>query len=129
MPADKPFVRSVIGYYESWSDRLACHQVAPNDLPLSELTHLNYAFAYIDPDTYEIVTMDEQTPERLFQLTVDTKQYNPDLKVWVSVGGWTFSDNKTATQPVFGDIASKLENREKFAANVVRFLNHYGFDG
>ncbi|KAH8427983.1 glycoside hydrolase family 18 protein [Aspergillus melleus] len=93
------------------------------------MTHLNYAFAYIDPATYELVTMDSQTPERLFELAVETKNYNPALKVWVSVGGWTFSDNHTATQPVFGDIASSAQKRQKFADNVARFLSHYGFDG
>ncbi|KAK3679998.1 hypothetical protein LTR78_000375 [Recurvomyces mirabilis] len=39
----------VIGYYESWANTLACHKVAPTDLPLDALTHVNYAFAYIDP--------------------------------------------------------------------------------
>jgi chitinase len=67
---------SVIGYYESWVDCLACHQVAPSDLPLSELTHINYAFAYIDPGTYQLVTMDPNIPNSLFQLTTDTKQYS-----------------------------------------------------
>jgi hypothetical protein len=28
----------VIGYYESWSAGLSCHQVAPTDLPLDALT-------------------------------------------------------------------------------------------
>jgi len=103
--------------------------MAPSDLPLSEMTHLNYAFAYIDPGSYKLVTMDPQTPESLFQITVDTKQFNPNLKVFISVGGWTFSDNGTTTQPLFGEIASMARNRQKFADNVVRFLDHYGFDG
>ncbi|KAL5330730.1 hypothetical protein ACEPPN_000250 [Leptodophora sp. 'Broadleaf-Isolate-01'] len=103
--------------------------MAPSDLPLTELTHLNYAFAYIDPATYQLVTMDPDTPESLFQLTADTKQYNANLKVWISVGGWTFSDNDTATQPLFGEIAASATNRQTFADNVVLFLNRYGFDG
>lgn len=103
--------------------------MAPSDLPLSEMTHLNYAFAYIDPDSYEVVTMDSQTPENLFKITVDSKQYNADLKVFVSVGGWTFSDNGTATQPLLSEISSTSGNRQKFADNVVSFLDHYGFDG
>jgi chitinase len=73
--------------------------------------------------------MDPATPDSLFQLTADTKQYNPNLKVWVSVGGWTFSDNDTATQPLFGEIAASAQNRQTFADNVVLFLNRYGFDG
>jgi len=93
------------------------------------LTHVNYAFAYIDPSSYEIVTMDPETPASSFQDVTDLKQYKSDLQVFVSVGGWTFSDNGTATQPVFGDIASTAANRAKFAKNVVKFMNQYGFDG
>ncbi|CZT52813.1 uncharacterized protein RSE6_14193 [Rhynchosporium secalis] len=106
--------------------------MAPSDLPLDALTHLNYAFAYIDPTTFTLVTMDQQTPKELFQEVVDVKQYKSDLQVglqWIIVGGWTFSDNGTATQPVFGNIAGSAANRQAFADNVVAFLTHYGFDG
>jgi chitinase len=52
-----------------------------------------------------------------------------NLQVYLSLGGWTFSDNNTATQPVLGDIASTQANRDDFARNVLSFLNEYGFDG
>ncbi|KAF2495510.1 hypothetical protein BU16DRAFT_561793 [Lophium mytilinum] len=119
----------VIGYYQSWADRLACHKVHPQDLPLTELTHLNLAFASVDPNSFELVPMDSKTPAELFESTVLTKNDNSALKVFISVGGWTFSDNGTATQPVFGNIASSVQNREKFANNVLAFLNGHGFDG
>lgn len=73
--------------------------------------------------------MDQLTPESLFQEVADVKKFKSDIKVWVSVGGWTFSDNGTSTQPVFGNIAASAANRQTFANNVVKFLNHYGFDG
>lgn len=73
--------------------------------------------------------MDSETTQDLWQLMVDTKRYNPNLKVYVAVGGWTFSDDGTATQPLLGNIASTEVNRQKFADAVVRFLNRYGFDG
>jgi chitinase len=73
--------------------------------------------------------MDPQTPESLFEETAHVKTYNPDLEVFISVGGWTFSDNGTATQPLFGEIASTAANRNTFADKVVRFLENYGFDG
>jgi chitinase len=119
----------VIGYYETWSYRSRCNQKSPSDLPLTELTHLNYAFAFIKPDTYELTTMDDKTSEDLWQLTVDTKRYNPNLKVYIAVGGWTFSDNDTITQPLLGEISRTAANRQKFADGVVKFLNKYGFDG
>ncbi|KAI7114375.1 hypothetical protein KC352_g34682 [Hortaea werneckii] len=119
----------VVGHYESWSDRKLCHKVKPTDLPLDALTHVTYAFAYIDPDSYEVVTMDTSTPGSLFDDTTILKQIKPDLEVWVSIGGWTFSDDNTATQPVFGDIAESSSKRQQFANNLVHFMSQHGFDG
>jgi chitinase len=93
------------------------------------LTHLNYAFAYIDPPTFDIITMDVKTPVSLFDDFADLKVVRPDLKLFVSVGGWTFSNNNTDTQPVFGNIARSSSNRESFAKKMLAFLNEYGFDG
>ncbi|KAI7201665.1 glycoside hydrolase family 18 protein [Hortaea werneckii] len=119
----------IIGYYESWSDRKSCHKVRPTDLPLDALTHVNYAFAYIDPDSYEVVTMETSTPGSLFDDTTILKQIKPDLEVWVSIGDWTFSDDNTATQPVFGEIAGSSIKRQQFANNLVHFMSQHGFDG
>ncbi|KAK5658413.1 hypothetical protein OQA88_2390 [Cercophora sp. LCS_1] len=119
----------VIGYYESWSYQSSCNRKSPSDMPLNELTHLNYAFAFIEPVTFELTTMDDKTPESLFKLTTDTKKYNPNLKVYIAIGGWTFSDNDTVTQPLFSEISSTEANRQKFADNCVKFCNLWGFDG
>jgi chitinase len=51
-------LNKVIGYYESWSYRSSCNYKKPTDLPLSELTHLNYAFAFVSPKSYELVVID-----------------------------------------------------------------------
>lgn len=96
------------------------------------LTHLNYAFAFIDPDLLQIVPMDSSTPLSLFQETANAKTFstgNEDVEIFVSVGGWSFSDDGTPTQPVFGDIAADESKRVLFAENVVQFLDQYGFDG
>jgi chitinase len=93
------------------------------------LTHLNYAFAYIDPTSFKITTMDAATPARTFEDVAGLKLSNPNLQIFVSLGGWTFSDNGTATQPVFGNIARSSANRQKFADNLLQFLDTYGYDG
>jgi chitinase len=93
------------------------------------LTHLNYAFAYIDPESFDITTMDGLTDENLFGDVAELKDIKKDLKVWISIGGWTFSDNDTTTQPVFGNIARTSANREKFAKKLLSFLDFWGFDG
>lgn len=73
--------------------------------------------------------MDSQTEEGIFKLATDARLYNSQLQVFISVGGWTFSDNDTVTQPLLSEIASTEANRQKFADNVVRFCNKWGFDG
>lgn len=97
------------------------------------MTHVNFAFAYIDPDSYNITTMDAMTSEDLFQQTTAIKSMksglDTSLEVWISIGGWTFSNNNTNTQAVFGDIARSADNRQTFADNLVRFMTRYGFDG
>ncbi|KAL4958978.1 uncharacterized protein BDV14DRAFT_194146 [Aspergillus stella-maris] len=119
----------VIGYYESWSARKDCHKVSPTDLPLDALTHINFAFAYIEPDSYKVVTMDKATPASLFEDTTSVKAIKEQIKIFVSIGGWTFSDNDTTTQPLFGEIAADATKRKTFASNVVHFMKQYGFDG
>ncbi|KAG8165716.1 hypothetical protein KVR01_004268 [Diaporthe batatas] len=119
----------VIGYWEAWNDRSTCHKTSASDLPLDALTHVNYAFAYIDPSTFQITTMDVATAISTFDDIGAIKVTNPDIQIFVSLGGWTFSDNDTVTQPVFGNIAGNAANRQKFATNLLSFLTAYGFDG
>ncbi|KAF2723824.1 glycoside hydrolase family 18 protein [Polychaeton citri CBS 116435] len=129
----RPVRERVIMYYESWSARRKCQAFQPSNIPLSGITHVNFAFAYIDPNSFEVTTMDGETPESLFQQTTGLKSMKSGLgetlDVFISIGGWTFSDNDTATQPVFGNIASSSGNRQKFADNLVKFMTRYGFDG
>jgi chitinase len=65
----------------------------PSQIPVEGLTHLNFAFAYIVPGSYDIVVMPGVGTNLLQQVT-DQKKANPDLKVYVSIGGWSFNDNK-----------------------------------
>ncbi|KAF9876816.1 symbiotic chitinase [Colletotrichum karsti] len=73
--------------------------------------------------------MDSATPADLFKTVTAVKDLNPKIEVWLSVGGWTFSDNNTVTQPLLGEISRSSEKRKQFANNVVTFLEQYGFDG
>ncbi|KAK6207386.1 hypothetical protein LQW54_007215 [Pestalotiopsis sp. IQ-011] len=73
--------------------------------------------------------MDSKTPKELFTEVTSLKEVNPALKIFASLGGWTFSDNDTVTQPLLGEIASDTSKRTRFANNIVSFLTEYGFDG
>ncbi|KAG6289332.1 hypothetical protein E4U46_002633 [Claviceps purpurea] len=74
------------------------------------------------------------TPIPLFDdmSDLDSKDYElvlGVLEIFVNIGGWTFSDNDTYTQPVFGNIARSSENRQLVTDEVASFLTYYGFDG
>jgi len=50
--------KRTIGYYESWSNIRNCQKVAPEDLNLNGYTHINFAFSFFDPSTFQITPMD-----------------------------------------------------------------------
>jgi chitinase len=120
--------KRIIGYYESWAHDRSCAGMTFKDIPVESLTHLNFAFGYIQPGTFEVVPMDD-LPLSLFSDLTALKSRNRGLKAIISLGGWTFNDNGTSTQPVFSDMVSSAGNRKKFIDNLFSFMKHYGFDG
>ncbi len=65
----------------------------------------------------------------LFSDFTALKSRNGNVKATISLGGWTFTDNGTITQPVFSSMVSSSSNRQKFITNLFAFLLHFGFDG
>lgn len=45
----------------------------------------------MESDTFKIVTM-PGTEEEVFHQVMALKQEAPGLKIWISLGGWTYSD-------------------------------------
>ena len=76
--------------------------------------------------------MDSGTSKDLFTEITDIRaqsSHNSGVKIFISIGGWTFSDNGTTTQNVFGSIAADAGKRQEFANNLVSFMKQFGFDG
>ncbi|KAI2463541.1 family 18 glycosyl hydrolase [Annulohypoxylon bovei var. microspora] len=120
----------VIGYYESWAPykRGACPSRDPSWIKTDSITHLYVAFAYIRPSTYDIVPIDGTGTDIITEIMA-LKESAPGLKIFLSLGGWTYSDNGTDTQPVWGDLASSSAKRQKFILSLVNFMTQFGFDG
>ncbi|KAI1381148.1 family 18 glycosyl hydrolase [Hypoxylon crocopeplum] len=123
----------VIAYVEAWQiitngDTSSCAQRLLSWIPIDSITHLNVAFGYIQRDSFEIRPIDG-TDISIFQAITNLKQQAPGLKIWLSLGGWTYSDNGTDTQPVWGDLTSTTANRAQFIDNLVQFMLTWGFDG
>ncbi|EUC34226.1 glycoside hydrolase family 18 protein [Bipolaris zeicola 26-R-13] len=116
-----------IGYYETWANTRPCSAVAPEQLNLQGLTHINFAFMFFEPDTFELTPMDRNAGSLISRFT-KLKERKPGLETWVSVGGWSFND-PGKYQQAFSIMSSTAANRKKFIDNLIKFMETYGFDG
>ena len=104
----------IIGYVAGWRQGWTTA-----DIDAKKLTHINYAFADIvdgrvtelnDNDAHNFLVLDSLRTE------------NPDLKLLISVGGWTRST-------YFSDAALTEESRRIFAESAVEYMLRHNLDG
>lgn len=118
-----PVDKRIIGYFAEWAVYDRDYHVW--DIPVANLTHINYAFANATTgggceiyDDWAALKKDGGN----YNLLVDLKAANPGLKTLISVGGWTLSGQ-------FSDIALTPASRADFVTDCVEFMLTYGFDG
>jgi GH18 family chitinase len=94
-------------------------KIDPATIAAEKLTHINYAFANIrDGRTVEGFPEDTENLKALTGL----RRRNPDLKILISVGGWTWSGG-------FSDAVLTPEKRRAFAESAVDFVRRHDLDG
>ncbi|NOR74960.1 MAG: chitinase [Draconibacterium sp.] len=94
-------------------------------IDVSGITHINFAFANIS-NGEAIFDTTKIDGKNLTSKDIDAlnslKSKKPDLKVLVSVGGWSWSKG-------FSDAALTKESRLKFAKSCAVFVDKYNLDG
>lgn len=117
----------MIGYFEGWAQNRPCNVFWPEDIPVGLYTHINFAFATIDPVTFK-VGPGSQLDIGLYRRLALIKQKDPDLQLFIAIGGWTFND-PGPTQMVFSDLAASVPRQKAFIESLISFMSTYGFDG
>ncbi|MBP2097745.1 glycosyl hydrolase family 18 protein [Enterococcus rivorum] len=123
-------------YYGDWSIWGGQNNFYPSNLDASLYTHLNYAFLAMDANGELILTDKDAAfgaPVGNADIGWDTalsglipaftalKSKNRNLKVGISLGGWSKSAN-------FSVIAANPEKRKNYIDNVLEFIKYTGMD-
>ena len=100
----------------------------PEDIPAGAYTHINFAFAFVDPSSYKIAPMAADQVS-LYKRVTGLKDFQPGLEVWISVGGWSMNDPDQPTYNTFSKLAASDSAQKAFFASLLSFMQTYGFDG
>ena len=93
--------------------------IVPSEIAADKLTHINYAFADVkDGRIVEGFARDAEN----FKLLADLRRQHPHLRILISVGGWTWSNN-------FSDAALTADSRRRFTESAIAFVRRHDIDG
>src|ERR1700679_219199 len=105
----------IIGYVGGFRGLVNTSIIQPK-----KLTHINYAF--VDVKDNRAWLHYEKTDTLNFRNLNQLKQQNPDLKILISIGGWTWSGK-------FSDAVLTDTSRQRFVASAVDIVKKYDLDG
>ncbi|KAJ8108265.1 hypothetical protein ONZ43_g6481 [Nemania bipapillata] len=116
-----------IGYYQASSaQNRICNRIAPDQIQTDGYTHLFYAFASIDPESFVVMPWEE---EDIYLMTAFTELKTPTMQTWVAVGGYDFSDVDQPTHTTWSDLCADPNRRASFIRSAITFMDQYGFQG
>jgi chitinase len=113
--ADSTGKPAVIGYVGGFHGLLHTEEI-----DVEKLTHINYAF--VDVKEGKAFLSNLKTDSTNFRNLNLLKKRNPDLKILISLGGWTWSEN-------FSDAVLTDSLRQVFAKSSVDIIREYDLDG
>jgi chitinase len=118
--------RPVVAYVDTTGKNLNL-----DGLPWGSITHINVAFAGIDmrgncammdPSGKDAADGSGHVPKIIQKLVAERNAHNPQVKLLLSVGGWTMSYR-------FSHATQTEEGTERLARTCVNMVNDLGLDG
>jgi chitinase len=106
----------IIGYVGGFRGNI----LEPSSIDAKGLSHINYAF--VDVKDNRAWLHNEKTDTVNFRKLNELKSINPDLKIIISIGGWTWSKN-------FSDAVLTDTSTQNFAQSAVDIVSRYDLDG
>ena len=113
--SSSPDKKIIVGYVPGFRGVLDELSIDAN-----KLTHINYAF--VDVQNGQAWLTNRETDTVNFRILNRLKEVNPDLKILISIGGWTWSGN-------FSDAVLTPESRSRFAKTSVEIVADHDLDG
>jgi chitinase len=111
-PKAKPVIIAYVGGFRGL--------INPDSIDVWRLSHINYAF--IDIKDNRAWLHHEATDTINLRKLSELKNINPNLKILISIGGWTWSKN-------FSDAVLSDTSRQNFATSAVDIVSKYNLDG
>ncbi len=94
--------------------------IATDSIDVWRLSHINYAF--VDIKDNRAWLHNEATDTINLRKLSELKKINPELKILISIGGWTWSKN-------FSDATLTDTSTREFALSAVDLVSKYNLDG
>jgi len=127
---------AIMGYYTNWS--IYARQFPPKLVPFNKLSHVLYAFANCEANGSVVLTDSWADTDKHFEDDPWTgpptalygclnklgiaKRQNRNLKLLLSIGGWTLSAN-------FAAVAADEAKRSQFVKTSIQLVEDLGLDG
>ena len=108
----KPVIIGYVGGYRGL--------IRTDSIDVWRLSHINYAF--IDVKDNRAWLHNEKTDTVNLRKLSELKKINPDLKILISIGGWSWSKN-------FSDAVLTDTSTRNFASSAVAIVAKYNLDG
>src|SRR6185295_4583192 len=105
----------IIGYVGGF-----CGLIATDSIDVWRLSYINYAF--VDIKDNRAWLHNEATDTVNLRKLSELKKINPDLKILISIGGWTWSKN-------FSDATLTDSSTKNFVLSAVDIVSKYNLDG